>query len=70
MDYFSGYYEIEIPKEITSKKIVNILERMFCRHKITYQITSDNGTLLKSKLFEAQISFTSKYYENWGCSTS
>lgn len=52
VDYFSRYYEIEITKDITSEKIIDALEGMFCRHGIPYQITSDNGPQFKSKLFE------------------
>lgn len=52
VDYFSRYYEIEITKDITSEKIIDALEGMFCRHGIPYQITSDNGPQFKSKLFK------------------
>lgn len=52
VDYFSRYYEIEITKDITSEKIIDALEGMFCRHGIPYQITPDNGPQFKSKLFE------------------
>ncbi|XP_061176109.1 uncharacterized protein K02A2.6-like [Saccostrea echinata] len=52
VDYYSRYYEIEITKDITSEKIIDILEGMFCQHGLPLQITSDNGPQFISKLFK------------------
>ncbi|XP_062576186.1 uncharacterized protein K02A2.6-like [Saccostrea cucullata] len=52
VDYYSRYYEIEVTKDITSEKIIDSLEGMFCRHGLPLQITSDNGPQFRSKLFK------------------
>ncbi|XP_062578034.1 uncharacterized protein K02A2.6-like [Saccostrea cucullata] len=52
VDYYSRYYEIEVTKDITSEKIIDLLEGMFCRHGLPLQITSDNGPQFRSKLFK------------------
>ena len=51
MDYFSRYYEIEITKDITSEKLIDALEGMFCRNGLPVSISSDNGPQFKSEAF-------------------
>jgi transposase InsO family protein len=54
-DYFSGYYEIEITKDITSEKLIDVLEGMFCRNGLPVTITSDNGPQFKSETFASYM---------------
>lgn len=51
IDYYSRYYEIEITKDISSEKMIDVLETMFSRHWLPISITSDNGPQFRSKVF-------------------
>jgi len=52
VDYYSRYYEVEITKDTTSKKVIDSLERMFTTHGLPKSLTSDNAAQFKSEEFK------------------
>lgn len=52
VDYYSRYFEVEITKDTTSKKVIESLERMFLTHGLPRSLTSDNAAQFRSEEFE------------------
>ncbi|MCG8048362.1 MAG: DDE-type integrase/transposase/recombinase [Candidatus Thiodiazotropha taylori] len=49
VDYYSRWYEIALLKTITSSKIINCLNKMFCTHGLPLSVTCDNAPQLVSE---------------------
>ena len=43
VDYYTRYYEVEMTMTTTTKKTINMLEKIFAAHGLPVSITSDNG---------------------------
>ena len=43
VDYFSRFYEVEIMRSTTSKKVVDVLAQIFSRYGYPFTLKSDNG---------------------------
>ncbi len=43
VDYYTRYYEVEITHSVTTKRIIELLDKMFAVHGLPYSIKSDNG---------------------------
>ena len=43
VDYFSRFYEVEIMRSTTSKKVVDVLAQIFSRYGYPFPLKSDNG---------------------------
>ena len=48
-DYYSRYFEAEITKDTTSKKVISSLRKMFCTHGLPKTIKTDNAPNLNSQ---------------------
>ncbi|XP_033758102.1 uncharacterized protein K02A2.6-like [Pecten maximus] len=55
VDYYSRYFEIDVTKDTSTEKVVDILENMFSRHGLPCSITSDNGPQFKSEMFKQYV---------------
>ncbi|XP_060078268.1 uncharacterized protein K02A2.6-like [Ylistrum balloti] len=51
VDYYSRYYELEITKDMSTGKLIDVLETMFSRYGLPCSVTSDNGPQFKSDMF-------------------
>ena len=52
VDYYSRYFEVDILKSVTSVKIIESLEKIFCTHGLPESLKTDNGPQFISKEFE------------------
>lgn len=52
VDYFSRFFEIEVMRSVTSKRIIDALGPMFARWGFPFSVKSDNGPQFISEEFE------------------
>ena len=52
VDYYSRYFEVDILTSVTSTKIIESLEKIFCTHGLPQSLKTDNGTQFVSDEFE------------------
>lgn len=52
VDYYSRYYEAEITTSVSTRRIIDLLEKMFAQHGLPLTITSDNGPQFRAEVFE------------------
>ena len=52
VDYYSRYFEVDILRSVTSSKIIESLEKVFCAHGLPESLKTDNGTQFVSDEFE------------------
>ena len=52
VDYYSRYFEVDILTSVTSPKIIESLEKIFCTHGLPQSLKTDNGTQFVSDEFE------------------
>ena len=52
VDYYSRYFEVDILTSVTSTKVIESLEKIFCIHGLPQSLKTDNGTQFVSDEFE------------------
>ena len=52
VDYYSRYFEVDILTSVTSPKVIESLEKIFCTHGLPQSLKTDNGTQFVSDEFE------------------
>ena len=52
VDYCSRYFEVDILMSVTSPKVIESLEKIFCTHGLPQSFKTDNGTEFVSDEFE------------------
>ena len=52
VDYYSRYFEVDILTSVTSTKIIESLEKIFCTHGLPQSLKTDNSTQFVSGEFE------------------
>ena len=52
VDYYSRYFEVDILKSVSSVKIIESLEKIFCTHGLSKSLRTDNRPQFISKEFE------------------
>ena len=56
VDYFSRFYEVEITRSTTSKKVVDVLAQIFSRYGYPFTLKSDNGPQFCCEEFKTFLS--------------
>ena len=56
VDYFSRFYEVEIMRSTTSKKVVDAVTQIFSRYGYSFTLKSDNGPQLCCEEFKTLLS--------------
>lgn len=51
IDYYSRYYEAEVTTSTTTRRMIELLDKMFTQHGLPLTITSDNGPQFRSDEF-------------------
>ena len=52
VDYYSRYFEVDILTSVTSTKVIESLEKIFCTHGLLQALKTDNGPQFVSEEFE------------------
>ena len=52
VDYYSRYFEVDILRSVTSSRIIECLEKVFCTHGLPESLKTDNGLQFVSEEFE------------------
>ena len=52
VDYYSRYFEVDILTSVTSTKVIESLEKIFCTHGLPQSLKADNGPRFVSEEFE------------------
>ena len=52
VDYYSQYFEVDILMSVTSTKVIESLEKIFCTHGLPQSLKVDNGPQFVSEEFE------------------
>ena len=52
VDYYSRYFEMDILTSVTSTKVIESLEKIFCTHRLPQSLKTDNDTQFVSDEFE------------------
>ena len=55
IDYYSRYYDAEITKKTTSRKVIDTLDRLFSMHGLPKTLKSDNAANFTSQEFESYL---------------
>ena len=56
VDYYSRFFEVEIMRSTTSKKVIEVMTPMFTRYGYPHSLKSDNGSQFVSDEFETFLS--------------
>ena len=56
VDYFRRFYEVEIMRSTTSKKVVDVLAQIFSRYGYPFTLKSDNGPQFCCEEFKTFLS--------------
>lgn len=56
VDYYSRFFEVDILKSITTEKVIECLERIFCRFGLPESLKTDNASYFTSIEFENFLS--------------
>lgn len=51
VDYYTRYYEAEITTSVTTRRMIELLSKMFASHGYPFTITSDNGPQFRAETF-------------------
>ena len=52
VDYYSRYFKVDILTSVTSTKVIESLEKIFCTHGLPQSLKTDNGPQFVSEEFE------------------
>ncbi|PFX26610.1 Uncharacterized protein K02A2.6 [Stylophora pistillata] len=52
VDYYSRYFEVDILTSVTSTKVIESLDKIFCTHGLPQSLKTDNGSQFVSDEFE------------------
>ena len=52
VDYYRRYFEVDILRSVTSSRIIECLEKVFCTHGLPESLKTDNGPQFVSEEFE------------------
>ncbi|PFX17850.1 Transposon Ty3-G Gag-Pol polyprotein [Stylophora pistillata] len=52
VDYYSRYFELDILTSVTSTKVIESLDKIFCTHGLPQSLKTDNGSQFVSDEFE------------------
>ncbi|XP_022796124.1 uncharacterized protein K02A2.6-like [Stylophora pistillata] len=52
VDYYSRYFEVDILTSMTSTKVIESLDKIFCTHGLPKSLKTDNGSQFVSDEFQ------------------
>ena len=52
VDYYRRYFQVDILTSVTSPKVIESLEKIFCTHGLLQSLKNDNGTQFVSDNFQ------------------